>query len=244
MIPTQRPDGPSTERSRPWPVLAWTHTRWVLRTTWRNAEQALLVLGIPVIAYVALSRTDLVSSTIPPLVVTTTIVILAAGFTSPAITLAFERRYGSFAFLATTPLPRSAIVFGTLLAVTITTSLAVLLLMGLAAAIPGPGSAHMTNMFAAVVLGLFSVLPWAFVVGGTARSEAVLAVANAIFVVAVLFGGVLVPVVGGPLGVVIGWLPPSNIVQLAWAPHLSSGLVLVAWGVTGVAIASRVFRWR
>lgn len=244
MIPTQRPDGPSTERSRPWPALAWTHTRWVLRTTWRNAEQALLVLGIPVIAYVALSRTDLVFSTIPPLVVTITIVILAAGFTSPAITLAFERRYGSFAFLATTPLPRSAIVFGTLLAVTITTSLAVLLLMGFAAAIPGPGSAGTTNMVAAVALGLFSILPWAFVVGGTARSEAVLAVANAIFVVAVLFGGVLVPAGGGPLGVIIGWLPPNNIVQLALGPPLMSVLILVAWGVTGVAVASRVFRWR
>lgn len=235
---------PRGQLVRRWPILVWTHARWVLRSTWRNAEQALLVLGIPIVTYLALTRTDLVSSSIPPLAVTTTIVVLAAGFTSPSITLAFERRYGSFAFLATTPLPRSAIVFGTLVAVTITTSIAVALLAGLARLIPGPESAHMAGVVGSVVLGLLAVVPWAFIVGGTARSEAVLAISNAIFVVAVLFGGVLVPVEAEPLGAIIDWLPPSNVVQFAIAPQISSALVLVVWGATGIAIASRVFRWR
>lgn len=237
-------DPPAIATFRSWPALAWTHARWVLRSTWRNAEQALLVLGIPVIAYVALSTTDLVTSSNPPLVVTSAMVVLAAGFTSPAITLAFERRYGSFALLATTPLPRSAIIVGTLAAVIVTTTLAVVLLAVLATLIPSPDGIPVSNLFASVVLGLIAVLPWAFVVGGTARSEAVLAIANSIFVVAVLFGGVLVPVGTGLVGSVIGWLPPSNVVQFALTPHVSEALVLVAWGVTGIALASRVFRWR
>lgn len=239
-----RIDEPRAEQSRRWPMLAWTHARWVLRTTWRNAEQALLVLGIPVIAYLALSRTNLISSSIPPLVITAAIVVLAAGFTSPAITLAFERRYGSFAFLATTPLPRPAIVVGTLVAVMITTAFSVGLLVGLTILIPGRTSANVIAVAASVILGLIAVVPWAFVVGGTARSEAVLAIANGIFVVAILFGGVLVPVGAGPIGTIIGWLPPSNVVQFATAPQASSALMLLAWGVTGIALASRAFRWR
>lgn len=227
-----------------WPSLAWTHARWVLRTTWRNAEQLLLVVGIPVIAYFALARTDLISTSVPPLVIAATIVVLAAGFTSPSITIAFERRYGSFAFLATTPLPRSAIVVGTLVAVIITTTIAVGLMTALATLMPGRQSADVVTVLAGVALGLIAVLPWAFVLGGTARSEAVLAMANAIFVVAILFGGVLVPVAGGPVGTIIGWLPPSNVVQFATAPQATSALVLLAWGVSGIALASRMFRWR
>jgi hypothetical protein len=101
--------------ARPWLDSCRVHARWVLRTTWRNGEQLLLLVGIPLAALLAITQTDLLSTSTPPVVITTVMVVLAAGFTSPAISLAFERRYGSFAFLGTTPLPRSAIIAGSLM---------------------------------------------------------------------------------------------------------------------------------
>jgi hypothetical protein len=54
---------------RPWLTLAGVHARWVLRTTWRNGEQLLLVVGVPIIALLALTRTDLLSGVTDPLAV-------------------------------------------------------------------------------------------------------------------------------------------------------------------------------
>lgn len=232
----------TTYSPRPWVMLAIAHMRWVLRTTWRNGEQILLLIGIPVAAYLALTQTDVLSSSVPPEVITTAMIVLAAGFTSPAISLAFERRYGSFALLGTTPIPRSAIVGGTLAAITVGALFAVAVLH-IVARFVGE-STDLLRMIAVTALGLVAVVPWAFVLGGTMRSESVLVVANAVFVVAVLFGGVLIPAAQLPYGSALGWLPPGAVVEFALTPQALGVAVLGAWGLVGLALSVRLFRWR
>lgn len=231
-------------QQRSWLALTIVHARWVLRTNWRNGEQLLLLVGIPLAAFVALTRTDLLSSTTPALVVTTAIIVLAAGFTSPAISLAFERRYGSFAFLGTTPLPRSAIIGGTLTAIVASALAAVAVVLGFAVVLEDVGSLSLPTLLAALIIGLWAVVPWAFVLGGTARSETVLVLANGLFVLATLFGGVLVPATSLPYGFIVTYLPPGAIVEFATHGSLPSAVALLVWGALGLALASRSFRWR
>ena len=229
---------------RSWPWLTTTHARWVIRTTWSNGEQLLLLVGIPIAAYFALTRTDVLSSSNPPLVVTTAMVVLAAGFTSPAISLAFDRRYGSFALIGTTPLPRSAIIVGTVMAIGLGTAIALGVLVGVATLIAPTGVTDVALVLMAALLGLLAVVPWAFVLGGTARSESVLVLANGIFIVATLFAGVLVPASALPYGAVLSWLPPGAIVEFASNASWAAAAALAAWALAGAAVASRTFRWR
>jgi ABC-2 type transport system permease protein len=232
----------TTHSPQPWVTLAVAHMRWVLRTTWRNGEQILLLIGIPVAAFLALTQTDLLSNAAPPEVITTAMIVLAAGFTSPAISLAFERRYGSFALLGTTPIPRSAIVAGTLAAIALGALIAVAILHVVARVVGE--STDLPRLIAVTVLGLIAVVPWAFVLGGTLRSESVLVVANATFVVAVLFGGVLIPAAQLPYGQALKWLPPGAVMDFALLPQIRGVVVLVAWGLLGLVVSVRLFRWR
>lgn len=224
-------------------ALTWAHTRWVLRTTWRNGEQVLLVVGLPLLAYLALTRTDFLPGTTNPIVVVVTMVVVATGFTSPAITVAFERRYGSYAFLGTTPLTRGSIIVGSLAAIGISTLVAVTV-VGVIAATFSDSPPPLGWLAIATVAGLVSVVPWAFVVGGTIRAETVLVVANSVFVVTTLFGGVLIPASSLPYGSFLVWFPPGAIVALADGSTPWAAGVLVAWSAAGTLIARRVFRWR
>jgi ABC-2 type transport system permease protein len=234
----------SEVQGKSWSALALVHARWTLRTTWRNGEQILLLMGIPLAAFLAITQTELLSTATPPLVITTAMVILAAGFTSPAISLGFERRYGSFAFLGTTPLPRSAIVAGSLMAISISALLAITVLVLVAASLGQLRSGEILGLAITTVFGLGSVVPWAFVLGGLARSETVLVLANGVFVVAILFGGVLVPASSLPYGSILAWLPTGAMVNLATDPNAASVVVLIGWGFVGALIAVRSFRWR
>ena len=229
---------------RSWAWLTTAHARWVIRTTWRNGEQLLLLIVIPIAAYFALTRTDVLSSSNPPLVVTAVMVVIASGFTSPAITLAFDRRYGSFALIGTTPLPRSAIIAGTVAAIAVGTLVALGVLIGVGALIARAGVANVVLVLLSALLGLVAVVPWAFVLGGTARSESVLVIANGIFVLATLFGGVLVPADALPYGAVVLWVPPGAMVEFATHASWGAAAALAAWGLVGTVVASRTFRWR
>lgn len=221
----------------------WAHARWVLRTTWRNGEQLLLVIGLPLLAYVAITRTDFLPTTSQPLVVVVTMVLMATGFVSPAITLAFDRRYGSYAFLGTTPLSRGSIIAGTLVAIAISTTIAVALL-SFVATVSSDITPPSQWLALATIAGLASLVPWAFVLGGTIRAESVLVVANGVFVVAALFGGVMIPALSLPYGSLLMWFPPGAIVALADGTSPWGAGVLVTWGLVGAIIARRVFRWR
>lgn len=100
---------------------------WEVRSTLRNGEQLLLVLGIPVLLI-------LVGSWLPALQISpqtdgiapmVAACVLASGFTSLAIATAFERRAAALTFLGTTPLGRSGLLLGKFLGAGVTTVLAV-----------------------------------------------------------------------------------------------------------------------
>ena len=87
---------------------------------------------------------------------------------------------------------------------------------------------------------------------GLLRAEAVLAVANGIFLVLLMFGGVIIPAASlpGPLATIAPLLPSGALVEAftctlvnGTAPSVGSIAVLIAWLAGGTALSGRTFRW-
>jgi ABC-2 type transport system permease protein len=88
-------------------------------------------------------------------------------------------------------------------------------------------------------------------IAGTVRPEAALVLANALFLVALMVGGVLVPVedLPGPLASIAGLLPVGALAE-AFRASLGSGGslainlgIVAAWGAAALVGAARTFRW-
>ncbi len=103
-----------------------------------------------------------------------------------------------------------------------------------------------------IVLGTAVFAAWGMSLAGLLRAEAVLAVANGLFLFLLMFGGVVIPVASlpGPLATLASWLPSGALVEALTAvlvdgtmPTTSAVAILLAWGAAGTALAARTFRW-
>ena len=232
-------------------------TKWEFRLNARNSEQALLLIIIPVLILFVLTKTTIVGGESSPIALGFATVLavstFAAGFTSLAIATAFERRSDTLVFLGTTSMTRVEVVLaksvGSFLLALFAGlfTLAAGLLLGW---IPTTGALLIPIWIA---LGVFSVSGFAYLLAGTVRAEAVLAIANAVFLVVLMFGGVLFTFGSGTTHL-LEFFPPLALKQVMEASVSTSGtadvsivsavLVLFGWGVVGHVLASRFFKWR
>jgi ABC-2 type transport system permease protein len=229
------------------------HAQWELKLLIRNGEQLLLTFVIPVVLLLALGFTQLSSLTIDAAVPTVFAVsILATCFTSLAIGTGFERRSGALRYLGTTPLSRLDLIFGKLIATGTLTLLSII-----AVAITGlfldwqPSIAGLGLALFIAVLSATVWVSWALVIAGYFRAEAVLAIANGLFLVLMIFGGVVIATSRMPSAIafVVDLLPSAAManglreaLQSGAIPALAVA-VLVVWAIIGIWIAKRVFRW-
>ncbi|HLS50334.1 MAG TPA: hypothetical protein VK024_10110, partial [Actinomycetaceae bacterium] len=104
------------------------------RAVLRNGEQLLLTLLIPLIALAGLLRTDLVALPEPRATVAmagvVAMAVVATAFTSQAIAIAFDRRWGVLRMLGTTPLGPRGLLLGKLGAVLCVLVVQVVILAG------------------------------------------------------------------------------------------------------------------
>lgn len=229
-----------------------------LRLALRQGEQVLLTLVIPAVLLVGLTLLPVVPVPEPRVAAVTpsvlALAVLSTAFTSQAIVLGFDRRYGVLRRLAATALPRWLLVAGRLAAVLATVALQVVLLGTLAAALGWrPPAAGLAWALPVVLLGCAAFGALGLLLGGTLRAEVVLAVANAVWFVLLLAGGIVVPTdrLPGPLAVVAGLLPSGALADAlrttlttGAAPGAAPVVVLVAWTVVGTAAAVRFVRLR
>lgn len=229
-----------------------------LRLALRQGEQVLLTLVIPAVLLVGLTLLPVVPVPEPRVAAVTpsvlALAVLSTAFTSQAIVLGFDRRYGVLRRLAATALPRWLLVAGRLAAVLATVALQVVLLGTLAAALGWrPPAAGLAWALPVVLLGCAAFGALGLLLGGTLRAEVVLAVANAVWFVLLLAGGIVVPTdrLPGPLAVAAGLLPSGALADAlrttlttGAAPGAAPVVVLVAWTVVGTAAAVRFVRLR
>lgn len=234
------------------------HARWETRLLLRNGEQLLLTVVIPLGLLLGLTVTTLVPGArsadrvAHALATVLTVSVLSSAFTSLAIATGFERRSGALRFLGTTPLSRSELLSGKMAATALVTLLSSTLVVAAALALgwrPQPAAGWALPV---IVLGTAACASWGMALAGLLRAEAVLAVANGIFLVLLMFGGVVIPAASlpAPLSQIAPLLPSGALVDAltcavvnGTAPTASSVAVLLAWLVGGTVLSGRTFRW-
>ena len=122
--------------------------------------------------------------------------IVAAGLVNLGIATAYERSYGVLKRLGGSPLGRDGLVVAKTGAVGVIVVLQMVLLF-LRGGGPGlaPGRRHIAHLLVVVVaaLGTVTFCGLGLLLAGTLRAEATLALANGLFVAALLVGGIIVP---------------------------------------------------
>lgn len=237
---------------------ARSQARFETRTLLTNGEQLLVSLILPAMALIAMALTD--SPSLGPgrridLVVpgVFALAIVSTAFTGQAIATGFDRRYGVLRFFGVTPLGRSGLLAAKAVAVLVVVVIQVVVLSVIGLFMgwrPDPAGCGV-----AVLLALFGCWAWvalALLLAGALRAEAVLAVANLVWVVLAAVGGILVPTDRMPSAV-------AHVTELLPSGALGNGLrdaltgqetsavlpltVLAVWAIVATALTARTFRW-
>lgn len=226
------------------------------RLALRQGEQVLLTLIIPVALLVGLSLLRVVPYPEPRVTsafgTVLALAVMSTAFTSQAISLGYDRRYGVLRRLAATAVPRWLLVCGRLggMAAVVVVQVVVLVLVALALGWrPGPASLGWVVLLVALGTAAFGAV--GILLGGTLRAELVLAVANVVWFVLLFAGGVLVPSAQLPtaMATVVELLPSGALAEglraalTGSSPSWSHVLVLAVWAVVAGGVATRTVRW-
>lgn len=243
--------------SRPAPastrVLA--QARFDAGTLLRNGEQLLVSLILPSMALVAGTlvpypeldgrRIDVVTPGVLALA------LLSTAFTGQAISTAFDRRYGVLRLLGATPLGRGGLLAGRIIAVLVIELIQFVVLAALALAMGWRPDAVGVLPFALFwIVGTACFVSFAMLFAGTLRAEAVLALANLIWVLMLALGTVLPSSsFGDPWSTLIS-LTPSGALGDGFRAAFETGAVdwtalavLLGWAAVLGLAARRLFRW-
>ncbi|TDO93671.1 ABC transporter permease [Enemella evansiae] len=233
----------------------WRQARTEAMLLVRNGEQLLLALVIPIGALVLGrllgDRFGLDFALLVPSVLA--LAIWSSAFTSLAIATGFERRYGVLERLASTPLTRTGLLLGKAISLLLVTAGQLVLLMLAAFALgwrpvlqPLP---VLIGVLATVLAGVaFAAL--ALLLAGTLRAELTLGLANLIYLLLAVAGGVLLPLSGYPEAIrpVVAALPTAALAEALRGAGTGQAIwwslpVLLAWAVAASLLTRKVFRW-
>jgi ABC-2 type transport system permease protein len=259
-MPSPSPTGASGESSDAVPAAAPTSRRVLaqasaeVRSLMRDGEQLLLTVVLPALALVVLGRTSLVDAGRDPMATVTpgvlALAIMSTSFTSQAISTAFDRESGVLRLMATTPLGRSGLVAGKVVAVAAVET-AQLLGLGAVAVALGWRPELTVAVVLAALLGTTAFVALALSMAGTMRAGAVLVGANLIWAVLVIGGGILLPSdrLPGALAEIAPLLPSGALGDAMRATTagdafpLGPMIVLAVWATIAITAAVRTFRW-
>lgn len=218
----------------------------------RNGEQVLLTLLIPLALLVGLTVLTIVPMAAPRVDSVTPrilgLAIMSSAFTSQAISLGFDRRYGVLKRLAATAIPRWLIVGGRLVSALCVVVIQ-LVVLGVVAAILGwrPVASGIAPALLLIVLGTLAFGALGVLLGGSLRAEIVLALANIIWFLLLLAGGagIASSVPAGARDAML-ILPSGALAEGLYGtlghgttPVWASAIVLLAWGGVAAAAATR-----
>jgi ABC-2 type transport system permease protein len=228
----------------------------------RRGENLLVTLAIPLLLLVFFSSVPLlpppawggkqVDQVVPGILA---LAIVSTGLVSLGIATAFERAYGVLKRLGGSPLPRWALLAAKTVAVLATevVQVALVVLVGalLGWAPRGGIGESMVASLPWLLLGSLAFCAMGLLLAGILRAEAVLAVANGLYLVFLLLGGIIIPLDHLPAAVAFpaSLLPPAQLAGLlrgtfepgtAVDPLQAAGLA--AWAVALVAATLLTFR--
>lgn len=223
----------------------------------RNGEQLVIAVVLPIMALFGLVFTDLLKDVAERPIDAATpgvlaLCVVSTAFTGQGIATGFDRRYGVMRLLSTTPLGRTGLIYGKVLAVLSVLAMQVIVIGGVALLLGWkPAGAGIPWAVAFLVLGAASFTALGLLIAGTVRPEATLAITNLAWVLLAGAGGVLFPAASTPefLHPVINLLPSAAlgdslretlIFGTVSGPAL---LILLAWTLIAGFAATRWFKW-
>lgn len=233
-----------------------THARTEAMLTLRNSEQVLLTLLIPLALLIGLSLLTVFSMPEPRIDSVSprifTLAVMSSAFTGQAIALGFDRRYGVLKRLAATALPRWLLVFGRMLAGLVVVVIQ-LVILGVVAVLLGwsPDAAGFGWAVLLVIIGTLCFGALGVLLGGALKAEIVLALANIVWFVLLLAGGIIVTAdsMPGPMGDIVALLPSGALADGMRAALVDGAVpgwdvfaVLIAWGAGASLLATRTTR--
>jgi ABC-2 type transport system permease protein len=225
--------------------------------TLRRGESVLLTLAIPVLLLGFFSLVDVlptdsrdpVDFLFPGVLA---LAVMSTAMVSLAISTGFERQMGVLKRLGATPLTRPQLLAAKILAVLVIEGLqtGTLLLEAVALGWRSTG-ARIAVALAAMLLASIGFAGIGMALAGTMPALTTLAVANGLYLVLLLLGGMIVPLSKLPSGVeIVAKLLPSGALSEATHGALSSAgapgwtwSVLAAWAVGAPLAAAWCFRW-
>jgi ABC-2 type transport system permease protein len=229
--------------------------RMEARLSARRGENLLAMVGIPAAALLFFGTVGIggvvrgIDELLAPSIA---LALVASGLVNLGIATAYERGYGVLKRLGAAPLGRSGLIVAKLAVVGGIGVGQVVALLAIGAALGWrPSSAASWPLVAATVaLAIAALAGLGLLLAGTLRPEGTLLVANVLFLVAILFGGVVAPIdalpgVLGGLASILPWGAATNALEAS----LDGGDVivplgiLVLWAMVAIGLGARTFRW-
>ena len=237
------------------PLIA--QTKMEIRLTMRRFEAVLITMIVPVIlliffGLIGLAPDDFarpVDFLLPSMLV---LAVMSTGLVGLSIRTAYERSYGVLKRLGSTPLSRSNLLLAKINSVVLVTLGQIIVLVLIAAL--GFGWRPEGNLVLAALVLMIGTATFAglgLLLAGVLRAETTLAAANTLYIFLLLFGGIIWPADRLPGGIaIVAELLPSSAFSTAMRDILANGetatvpiIILSLWGIAGILLASRTFRW-
>ncbi len=180
------PDRPSAAAPARQRVLA--RASFETRSLLANGEQLLVSVVLPALALVGLALASVPDLGPEPradvaLAGALALAVVSTAFTGQAISTGFDRRAGVLRLLGTTPLGRGGLLAAKCLAVLSVLAVQVVVLGALGLALGArPEAGGILPMLVTLLLGSATFVALALLLAGTVRAEAVLAIANLVWV--------------------------------------------------------------
>ncbi|MCP5025747.1 MAG: ABC transporter permease [Actinomycetia bacterium] len=236
-------------------VLAQTRSELIL--SFRQGEQVLLVLGIPVLLLVFFSAVDVLpTSTDDPIDFLApgilSLALMSTAMTSLAIGIGFDRQYKVLKRLGATPLGRAGLVSAKTTTVVVIELVQAVVLIGVALALGWTPSIQPGVLGGAVVLGSVAFAGLGLLIAGRLPGLMVLAAANALYVFLLLIGDMVIPLDEFPsaFATIARLLPPAALTEVITGAFDSSAEVtgqawgvLAGWALVAPPLATRLFHW-
>jgi ABC-2 type transport system permease protein len=229
-----------------------------LRILSRNGEQLLLTLIIPVLVLVFFGIADVLPSSfddhldfLTPGVIA--LAIMSSAMVSLGIATGFERGYQVLKRLGATPLGRPRWLTAKILTVLVVELVQVAVLVPIAITLDwNADDASWPLALAAVGMGTVAFGGLGLLIAGRLRAEINLAAQNALYIVLLLLGGMVIPFeeLPGPLADISPYLPSGALADVmreslvgASSQASTSWIVLGAWAIAAPVLAALTFRW-
>jgi ABC-2 type transport system permease protein len=224
----------------------------------RNAEQLLVIIGIPAALLIFFSQVDVLPTDgqapidflLPGIFA---LAIMSTAMVSLGLATGFERSYSVLKRLGATPLGTGRLILAKSLAVVLIEILQLVVLYSIAVMLGKEADiANVLLLIAAIFAGTLAFAGIGLLMAGTLRAEINLATQNGLYLLLLLLGGVIFPLneLPEPLQNVGKLLPSGALADVLRGAITdtasygqSSWIVLACWALLAPLTATKFFRW-